>query len=72
MRIDGINWIRLNEFEIFYVIELKIRTVKTVLRIFLITCNTVSRKPFINIEANSKSSQISYSVTVVERTMKFL
>ena len=76
LRINGINWdlswIRLNEFKVFYVFELTKITVTTVLRFFLITCNTVSRKPFINIEANSKISQMSYSFTVVERKIKFL
>ena len=45
---------------------------KIVIVIVLITCKKVSRKIFINRESKSKSSQFSYSVTVVERTMKFL
>ena len=36
------------------------------------TCKTVSRKPCINREAKSRKSQLSYSVTVVETTMKLL
>ena len=48
------------------------RTLKTVLRMVLRTCKTVSIRQCINREAKSKSSQFSYSVAVYERTMKFL
>ena len=36
------------------------------------TCKTVWRRKKLNKEANSRSSQFSYSVTVVEITMKLL
>ena len=52
--------------------ELMKTTLKTVLRIVLRTCKTVSRRPFINREAKIKISQFSYLVTVVEITMEFL
>ena len=68
----GLSWIQLNDFEIFNDFELRKITFKTFLRFFLITCKTVSRKLRINREAKSKTSQFSYSVTVVKRTMKFL
>ena len=48
-----------------YEFELNERTFKTVLRMFLRTCRTVSRKPCINREANIKSSQFSYIVVVI-------
>ena len=48
------------------------RTPKTVLRMFLRACEKVYRKTCINIEANRKSSQFSYSVTVSEITIKLL
>ena len=49
-----------NEFEMMK------RRLKTVLRIDLITCKTVPRKPCINREDNSKISQVSYTVVVIE------
>ena len=48
------------------------RTLKTILIIVLRTCKTVSRKPYINRQDNSKISQFSYSVTVVSITIKLL
>ena len=55
-----------NEFKILR------RTLKTVLIIFLRTCKTVSRKSCIKIEDKNKISEFSYTVIVVEITMKFL
>ena len=65
-------WTQLNEFEMFNEFEMMKRTLKTFIRIVLRTCKTVPRKPCINREANIKSSQFIYSVTVVERTTEFL
>ena len=48
------------------------RILKNVLRIVLIILKTVSRKPCINIENKSKSSQFICTVIVVKRTTKFL
>ena len=70
LRRNGLNWelswIKLNVFEMFNKFEIpnefefmKI-TLKTVLRIFLRTCKTVSRKLCINREDKSKTSQFSY------------
>ena len=47
------------------------RTLKTVLRIFLITYRTVSITPFINREIKSRSTQFIYTVIVVIITIKF-
>ena len=47
-------------------------TLKTVIRIVVITCKTVSRKSCINREDNIKRSQFSYIDIVVTRIMKFL
>ena len=48
------------------------RQLKTVLIIFLRTCKTVSRKPYINIEINSRISKFSYKFIVVKRKIKLL
>ena len=45
---------------------------KTVLRIVLRTCKTVSINPCISREDNSKITQCSYKSIVVTKTMKFL
>ena len=55
-----------NKFEMMKI------TLKTVLRIFLRKFKTVSRKSCINRSYKSKSSQFSYTVIVVARTMKYL
>ena len=55
-----------NKFELMKI------TMKTVLRIFIRTCKTVSRKSCINIESKSKSSKFIYTDIVFEITMKFL
>ena len=47
-------------------------TLKTVIRIVVITCKTVSRKSCINREDNIKRSQLSYIDIGVTRIMKFL
>ena len=54
-----------NEFEMKKII------LKTFLRIVLITCKTVSIRPFINREDNIKSSQFRYKCIAVTRTIKF-
>ena len=48
------------------------KKIETVMRIVLRTCKTVSIKPCINREYNSKISYFSYIVIVVSRIMKFL
>ena len=48
------------------------RTLKTFLRIVLITCKTASIKSCINREDKIKISQVSYTVMVVTKIMKFL
>ena len=62
-------WTQINEFEIYNSVEIIKESFKTVLRIFLRTCETVSRKPCINRESKSRSSQFSYAVIVVTRTL---
>ena len=52
--------------------EMLRRTLKTVLRIFLRTCKTVSIKTFINREDKSKRSKFSYTAIVETRTTNFL
>ena len=47
-------------------------TLKTVISIFLGTCKTVPIIPCINRKADIKTSQFSYSVTAVGKTIKFL
>ena len=47
-------------------------TLKYVLIIVLVTCKTSSIKPCINRESKIKISQLSHSVTIFERKMKFL
>ena len=73
---EWLGWIDfriwLNEFEIFNDFEWTKKTLKTVLWIVQITCKNVSRKPCINREANIKSPQFSYSITILEKTTKFL
>ena len=48
------------------------RALKTILRIVLVTCKTVSRKPCINIEYKRNISKFSYTYIVVIIKMKFL
>ena len=47
-------------------------TLKNVLKFCMIKCETVSRKPCINIEDKSKSSQFSYKSIVVTIKIQFL
>ena len=65
-------WTQLNEFEMFNEFEMMKITLKTVIRIVVITCKTVSRKSCINREDNINISQFNFTVMVVTKIMKFL
>ena len=72
--LDCIELIRtqLNDFEMFNGFKMTKRTLKTVLRVVLITYKTVSIKPWKNREDKSNISQFSYVDVVVTRKIMFL